>query len=101
MGVITPTSTPTSIKAKVEVVDLSDVDSPPPPPRNPTLDKLQACGISISRQKAPQVPKGLKLPPGISLSPAPTGYSSGRRTSMSSSGGSGSYSITPANDEPS
>ena len=98
----TPTTQAPGVKAKVEVVDLSDDDSPPPPPRNPTLDKLQACGISISRQKAPQVPKGLKLPPGISLSPAPTGYSSGRRSSVSSSGGgSGSYSITPANDEPS
>lgn len=103
-GVVTPTSSaPSGVKAKIECVDLSDDDSPPPPPRNPTLDKLQACGISISRQKAPQVPKGLKLPPGISLSPAPTGYSSGRRSSVSSSGGggSGSYSITPANDEPS
>merc|ERR1712106_209551 len=106
-GVVTPTSSGPSLKGpsgvkKIECVDLSDDDSPPPPPRNPTLDKLQACGISISRQKAPQVPKGLKLPPGISLSPAPTGYSSGRRSSVSSSvGGSGSYSITPANDEPS
>merc|ERR1719232_1856903 len=103
-----PPTTGTALKGpggkvtKIECVDLSDDDSPPPPPRNPTLDKLQACGISISRQKAPQVPKGLKLPPGISLSPAPTGYSCVRRSSVSSSGGgSGSYSITPANDEPS
>merc|ERR1711892_1599269 len=101
----TPTTQAPGVKAKVEVVDLSDDDSPPPPPRNPTLDKLQACGISVSRQKVPQVPKGLKLPPGISLSPAPTGYSAGtsKRPSSVSVGGSSSsssYSITTANEEP-
>lgn len=118
--VTTPSSTPSpsprkeptlkpSNSVKVEVVDLSDDDdSPPPAPRNATLDKLQACGISVSRQKAPQVPKGLKLPPGISLSPAPTGYSAGasKRPSTASVGGSAasssssSYSITTANEEP-
>ena len=35
---------------------------------NPTLDKLKACGISVSRDttrlKQPRIPRGLKLPPG-------------------------------------
>ena len=65
----------------------------------PTLDKLKMCGISVSRQKAPSVPKGLKLPPGISLSPAPSGYAPGRRDSGSSSGSSSSFSIRPAAEE--
>lgn len=88
-------------KIKVEVVDLSDEDSPPPTPANPALDRLKHCGISISRQKAPTIPKGLKLPPGISLSPAPTGYSAARRNSdVREAGGSSSYSIRPATEEP-
>jgi len=90
-------------RIKVEVVDLSDEESPPTTPGNPALDRLKNCGISVSRQKAPTIPKGLKLPPGISLSPAPTGYSSGggRRNSESREGGGGgsSYSIRPATEE--
>ena len=60
---------------KVEVVDLSD-DDEPAPPRSATLDKLQACGISVSRQKAPQVPSNVRLPPGISINGVTTGSSS-------------------------
>ena len=33
-----------------------------------TLDKLRACGISVSKQKAPPLPTNVRLPPGISLS---------------------------------
>ena len=57
------------------MVDLSD-DDEPAPPRSATLDKLQACGISVSRQKAPQVPSNVRLPPGISINGVTAGSSS-------------------------
>ena len=33
-------------------------------PKSATIDKLKACGISVSRQAPPKVPKGIRLPPG-------------------------------------
>lgn len=67
---------------KVEYIDLSDDEEPEPAPaKSATLQKLNNLGISISRQKAPQIPQGVRLPPGISLS-APG--SSSKRTSSSS-----------------
>ena len=59
---------------KPEVIDLSDDDevkeergaTPPPAAKSATLEKLKACGISISKQKAPQLPSNVRLPPGIS-----------------------------------
>jgi len=79
---------------KVEVVDLSDDESPPPPPaaKSATLEKLKACGISISKQKAPSLPQGVRLPPGISLGSA--GSSSAPKRSSS-------YSMSQSNGEPS
>ena len=80
---------------KVEVVDLSDDDeSPPPPPaaKSATLEKLKACGISISKQKAPTLPQGVRLPPGISLGSA--GSSSAPKRSSS-------YNMSQSNGEPS
>merc|ERR1719334_270316 len=84
-----------------EVIDLEDDDSPPPPPRSATLDKLSHLGISVSRQKAPQVPKSVqaRLPPGISLSHTGSGSSSGSKR-PSNVGSSASYTMTPASDEP-
>lgn len=86
-------------KEAPEIIDLDDDDSPPPPPRSATLDKLSHLGISISRQKAPQVPKNVaaRLPPGISLSHTGSGSSSSKR---SSTGSSASYTMTPAAEEP-
>ena len=71
---------------KVECIDLSDDDdSPPAPPavRSATLEKLKGCGISISKQKAPSLPSGVRLPPGISL--ASSGSSSAPKRSSTSS----------------
>jgi len=51
----------------------------PAAPANPLLNKLKKCGISVSRQAPPKVPKGLKLPPGISLSAAGSEMSVPRR----------------------
>jgi hypothetical protein len=86
-----------------EIINLEDDDSPPPPPRSATLDKLSHLGISVSRQKAPQVPRSVqaRLPPGISLSHSGSGGSGGsgggkRPSSLSSA----SYTMTPAVDEP-
>merc|ERR1711862_819574 len=79
----------------VEVVDLSDDDeSPPPPPaaKSATLEKLKACGISISKQKAPTLPQGVRLPPGISLGSA--GSSSAPKRSST-------YNMSQSNGEPS
>ena len=55
---------------KVECIDVSsDEDEPAPPPaKSATLQRLNSLGISVSRQKAPQIPEGVVLPPGISLS---------------------------------
>ena len=85
-------------KETPECIDLDDDDSPPPPPRSATLDKLSHLGISVSRQKAPQVPKSVqaRLPPGISLSH--TGSSSSNKRPAAS--GSASFTMTPAHDEP-
>merc|ERR1719481_706818 len=84
-----------------EVIDLDDDDSPPPPPRSATLDKLSHLGISVSRQKAPQVPKSVqaRLPPGISLSHTGSGSSSGNKR-PSNVGSSASYTMPPATEEP-
>lgn len=72
---------------KPEVIDLSDDEEAPAPAKSATLDKLRACGISVSKQKAPQLPSNVRLPPGISLSgssnPGP------KRSSVSSSDGDG------------
>lgn len=60
------------------LIDIAD--SPPASPaKNPALDKLKACGISVSVQKPPEVPKGLNLPAGISICHAPSGYPSQAR----------------------
>ena len=76
---------------KVECIDLSDDEDPEPAPaKNATLQKLNNLGISISRQKAPQIPQGVRLPPGISLS-AP-GSSSSKRSSSSSGASNGESS---------
>ena len=76
---------------KVECIDLSDdEDEPAPAPaKSATLQKLNNLGISISRQKAPQIPQGVRLPPGISLS-APG--SSNKRSSSSSGASNGESS---------
>ena len=70
--------------AKVEVVDLSDDDEPPPQPKakSATLERLKTMGISISKQKAPELPQGVRLPPGISLGSA--GSSSAPKRSSTS-----------------
>ena len=59
---------PMPIPLKVECIDVSsDEESPAPPPaKSATLQKLSSLGISVSRQKAPQIPQGVRLPPGIS-----------------------------------
>ena len=99
---VTKDTAPQHLKReKAEVIDLSDDDSPPPPPRSATLDKLSHLGISVSRQKAPQVPKSVaaRLPPGISLSHTGSGGGgSGSKRSAGSS--SASYTIQPAEEEP-
>ena len=75
---------------KVECIELSDDEEPEPPPaKSATLQKLNNLGISISRQKAPQIPQGVRLPPGISLS-APG--SSSKRTSSSTGASNGESS---------
>ena len=75
---------------KVECIDLSDDEEPEPPPaKSATLQKLNNLGISISRQKAPQIPQGVRLPPGISLS-APG--SSSKRSSSSGGASNGESS---------
>ena len=81
-----------------EMIDLSDDDSPPPPPRSATLDKLSHLGISVSRQKAPQIPKNVqaRLPPGISLSHTGSPGASKRPAASSNA----SFTMTPAADEP-
>ena len=89
---------------KPEVIDLSDDDevkeergaTPPPAAKSQsaTLEKLKACGISISKQKAPQLPFNVRLPPGISLSGA--GSSSAPKRASTSS-----YTASPARGEPS
>ena len=87
---------------KPEVIDLSDDDevkeergaTPPPAAKSATLEKLKACGISISKQKAPQLPSNVRLPPGISLSGA--GSSSAPKRASTSS-----YTASPARGEPS
>ena len=57
------------VTVKPEVIDLSDDEEAPPPAKSATLDKLRACGISVSKQRAPQLPPtNVRLPPGISLS---------------------------------
>ena len=56
------------VTVKPEVIDLSDDEEAPPHAKSATLDKLRACGISVSKQKAPQLPTNVRLPPGISLS---------------------------------
>ena len=56
------------VKVKPEVIDLSDDEEAPPYAKSATLDKLRACGISVSKQKAPPLPTNVRLPPGISLS---------------------------------
>ena len=86
-------------KETPECIDLDDDDSPPPPPRSATLDKLSHLGISVSRQKAPQVPKSVqaRLPPGISLSHTGSSGSPSKRPAAS---GSASFTMTPAQDEP-
>ena len=70
---------------KPEVIDLSDDEEAPPPAKSATLDKLRACGISVSKQKAPQLPTNVRLPPGISLSGSSN--SGPKRGSVSSSNG--------------
>jgi len=65
------------------LIDIAD--SPPASPaKNPALDKLKACGISVSVQKTPEIPKGLNLPAGITICHAPTGYNGGSRNVKSS-----------------
>jgi len=88
-------------KETPECIDLDDDDSPPPPPRSATLDKLSHLGISVSRQKAPQVPRSVqaRLPPGISLSHTGSGGSSSSNKRPAASG-SASFTMTPAQDEP-
>ena len=63
-----PVLAPSPATVKPEVIDLSDDEEAPPPTKSVTLDKLRACGISVSKQKAPQLPSNVRLPPGISLS---------------------------------
>ena len=77
---------------KVECIDLSDDDDEPAPPpaKSATFQKLNNLGISISRQKPPQIPQGVRLPPGISLS-AP-GSSSSKRSSSSGGASNGESS---------
>ena len=97
---VTKDTAPQHVKKETpECIDLDDDDSPPPPPRSATLDKLSHLGISVSRQKAPQVPKSVqaRLPPGISLSHTGSSGSSNKRPAAS---GSASYTMTPAQDEP-
>ena len=57
-----------AVTVKPEVIDLSDDEEAPPYAKSATLDKLRACGISVSKQKAPPLPTNVRLPPGISLS---------------------------------
>jgi hypothetical protein len=89
-------------REKAEVIDLSDDDSPPPPPRSATLDKLSHLGISVSRQKAPQIPRGVqaRLPPGISLSHSGGGGSPSGSKRPAGGGGNTSYTMTHASEEP-
>ena len=87
------------------MIDLDDDDSPPPPPKSAAMDKLAHLGISISRQKAPQLPKNVaaRLPPGISISGCSGASSSSKRSNTGSRGGDGSSSsfiMTPSRDEP-
>jgi len=84
-------------KIKLEVVDLSTAESPPPILAKPALDRLQHCGISVTRQKAPNTPNGLKLPSGITLS---RGYSTAQRNSdVHKQNGSGYSSIQSTSEE--
>lgn len=76
-----------SAAVKPEVIDLSDDEEVPAPAKSATLDKLRACGISVSKQKAPQLPSNVRLPPGISLSGSSN--SSSKRSSVSSGDGDG------------
>ena len=59
------------------------------PAKSATVQKLNNLGVSISRQKAPQIPQGVRLPPGISLS-APG--SSSKRSSSSGGASNGESS---------
>merc|ERR1740139_1188715 len=69
------------------LIDIAD--SPPASPaKNPALDKLKACGISVSVQKTPEIPKGLNLPAGISICHAPSGYATQARNFKSPEEGS-------------
>merc|ERR1719509_505905 len=69
------------------LIDIAD--SPPASPaKNPALDKLKACGISVSVQKTPEIPKGLNLPAGISICHAPSGYPTQARNFKSPGEGS-------------
>ena len=72
------------VKVKPEVIDLSDDEEDAPPrAKSATLDKLRACGISVSKQKAQaQLPTNVRLPPGISLSGS--AHSGPKRCSVSS-----------------
>ena len=70
-----------------EVIDLSDDEEAPAPIKSATLDKLRACGISVSKQKVPQIPSNVRLPPGISLSVSSDSCS--KRSSVSSGDGDG------------
>ena len=53
-----------NIKIEDDDDDIIEIEAPPPVPKNATIDKLKACGISVSRQAPPKMPRGLKLPPG-------------------------------------
>lgn len=58
-----------AVVVKIEDEDddiIEIIEAPPPtPPKNPTLDKLRSCGISVSRQAPPKIPR-INLPPGWS-----------------------------------
>jgi len=85
-------------KIKVEVEDYSHEESPPSMISKPALDRLQYCGISVTRQKVPNFPNDLKLPSGITVS---RGYSAAQRNSdVHKPDGSGSSSNRPASEEP-
>lgn len=84
---------------KVECIDIddSDDDSPPAPPaaKSATLEKLKACGISISKQKAPTLPSGVRLPPGISLGSSGSGSAPKRPSTSTYSNGEPSTKRVP------
>ena len=78
-------------------IDDSDDDSPPAPPaaKSATLEKLKACGISISKQKAPTLPSGVRLPPGISLGSSGTNSAPKRPSTSSYNNGEPSTKRVP------